>query len=83
MGYKLKICSITTGGLIMSKHVLEDNISKIEIIYGKMCKCVSTYNCYHAFIQSTLYTGAQHKVNVKAIMLVTLLNESETQTGNY
>ena len=27
--------------------------------------------------------GAQHKVNVEAIMLVTLLNESETQTGNY
>ena len=65
------------------QHVLEDNISKIEVIYGKMCKCVSTYNSYHAFIQSTLYTGAQHKVNVEAIMLVTLLNESETQTGNY
>ena len=72
MGYKLKRAVL-----------LRVNISKIEIIYWKICKCVSTYKSYHAFIQSTLYTGAQHKVNVEAIMLVTLLNESEMQTGNY
>ena len=71
MDYKLKRGSIITG------YFLDwNNICKIF-------KCVSKYNFDHAFIQSTLYTGAQHKVNFEAIMLVTLLDESETQTGNH
>ena len=71
MDYELKKGSIITGYFQDWNNI------------WKIFKCVPKYNSYHAFIQSTLYTGAQHKVNFEAIMLVTLLNESETQTGNH